>query len=55
MIEIILGSLLCIFYVFYCCIFIIDIIKNYYRQYVYLRDNNNNIENLLNNSEIEIV
>ena len=48
-------SLICTFYIVYCCIFIVDIIKSYYRQYVYLRDNNNDLDNILNISEIEIV
>ena len=55
MIELIIGYTLGIFYLCYCCIFIIDILKSYYNQYVYLRDNNNDIENLLNSSEIELM
>ena len=55
MIELIIGYTLFIFYFFYCCIFIIDIFKSYYNQYIYLSDNNNDIENILNSSEIEII
>ena len=55
MIELIIGYLLLTFYLCYCCIFIIDIFKSYYNQYVYLRDNNNDIENILNSSQIEII